>query len=93
MYMPGISEEQMVIPKNRLLTVISLIMLIEHKELGLDEIMKTTGMKFHEARSTMQNIVNIRLADVIPTNKGIPRFKIIDEQSAKKFVKLAGGSS
>ncbi|MHA2251934.1 MAG: hypothetical protein ACXAD7_16340 [Candidatus Kariarchaeaceae archaeon] len=88
--MPSISDEQAIIPKNRLLTAISLIMLLEHKELGLDEVITATGMNFNEAINAMQNIVNIRLAEVIPTNKGIPRFRLVDETGANQFLSIAG---
>ncbi len=91
--MPGISDDENVIPKERLLTVICLIMVLEHNELGLDEVIRATGMNFEEARNAMQNIVNIRLIEVIPTNKGIPSFKLIDEEGAQDFLKLTGAYS
>lgn len=88
--MPNLVNDSSTIPKNRLLTAIALIMIIEHKVLILDELMKATGMLFKEAIGVMQNLVNTRLVEVIPTTKNIPSFKLINETDARNFLELAG---
>ena len=88
--MPSLINDKSTIPRNRLLTGIALIMIMEHKILVLDELMKATGMSFKEAIGIMQNLVNTRLVEVIPTTKSIPSFKLINETDAKSFLELAG---
>lgn len=88
--MPSLINDKSTIPRNRLLTGIALIMIMEHKILVLDELMKATGMSFKEAIGIMQNLVNTRLVEVIPTTKSIPSFKLINERDAKSFLELAG---
>ena len=88
--MPSLVQNNESIPRERLLTVIALIMILEHKELGLDELMKATGMTFPEAISSKQNLVNTRLISVIPSNKKVPSFALIDEDEGYKFLELAG---
>ena len=88
--MPSLVDGKNTIPRNRLLTAIALIMIMEHKILVLDELMKATGMSFKESINIMQNLVNTRLVEVLPTTKSIPSFKLINEKDAKKFLELAG---
>lgn len=88
--MPSLIDGKNAIPRNRLLTAIALIMIMEHKTLVLDELMKATGMSFKQSINIMQNLVNTRLVEVLPTTKSIPSFKIINEEDAKKFLELAG---
>ncbi|MHA2032010.1 MAG: hypothetical protein ACW99A_02475 [Candidatus Kariarchaeaceae archaeon] len=88
--MPSLIDGKSSIPRNRLLTAIALIMIVEHKTLVLDELMKATGMSFKESIDIMQNLVNTRLVEVIPTKKSIPSFKLINEGEAQKFLELAG---
>ena len=88
--MPSLIDGKNAIPRNRLLTAIALIMIMEHKILVLDELMKATGMSFKQSINIMQNLVNTRLVEVLPTRKSIPSFKLINEGDAKNFLELAG---
>lgn len=78
------------IPKARLLTVIALVMIIEHKILSLDELIRATGMSFQEAIESMQNLVNTRLIEVIHSKSNIPSFKLINAEEATNFLELTG---
>lgn len=87
--MPNLLSETRRVPKDRIVTIICLIMIIEHQELSLEELIRTTGMTFNECRSATQNLVNVKLITVHPTNKGIPVFKLKDEEAAKEFIEFA----
>ena len=76
--------------KERLLTAICLIMMIEHHKLSLSDIIHATGMEFNDIRAAMQNLVNLRLLVVIPTQNGIPRFEIIDPKESKSYLEVLG---
>ena len=87
--MPDLISGTEKIPKDRLVTIICLIMIIEHLKLNLEEIIQATGMTFGECRSAMQNLVNVKLVSVHPTDRGIPYFKLIDEKAANEYYKFA----
>ncbi|MDH5400850.1 MAG: hypothetical protein OEZ01_08715 [Candidatus Heimdallarchaeota archaeon] len=89
--MPGLLEDNSKISsQDRLFTVICLIMLIEHKELGFEELIKITGLTFTDIRQSIQNLINLRLIEVIPNNLKVPKFKIINEQESKQFLETTG---
>ena len=88
--MPSLFDEHDQIPKERLLTVITLIMIIEHKRLGLDEIVKVTGMSISDSLQSMQNLVNLRLVKVEPDITSIPFFELIDELEARNYLENSG---
>ena len=89
-FMPSLFDEHDQIPKERLLTVITLIMIIEHKRLGLDEIVKVTGMSISDSLQSMQNLVNLRLVKVEPDITSIPFFELIDELEARNYLENSG---
>ena len=79
--------------KERLLTAICLIMMIEHQKLSLSDIIHATGMEFNDIRSAMQNLVNLRLLTVIPTQNGIPQFKMINIEESQSYLETLGVNS
>jgi len=91
--MPDLIKENQSYSKDRLLTAISLIMLIEHQELSLAEVIHATGMDFSDIRSALQNLVNLRLVQVIPTQNGIPRFQLLDLEEAQNYLEVLGVST
>jgi len=88
--MPDLINEDQSYSKDRLLTAICLIMLIEHENLRLSEVIQATGMEFNDIRAALQNLVNVRLVQVIPTQSGIPRFTIIDHEEAVAYLEVLG---
>ena len=88
--MPDLINENQSYSKDRLLTAICLIMLIEHNELSLSEVLHATGMEFNDIRAALQNLVNLRLVRVIPTSNSIPRFRMEDKLEAKKYLEVLG---
>ena len=65
-------------------------MLIEHKILSLSEVIHATGMEFNDIRAALQNLVNVRLVQVIPTANGIPKFELIDKEEAENYLEVLG---
>lgn len=88
--MPDLINENQSYSKDRLLTAICLIMLIEHKELSLSEVIHATGMDFGDIRAALQNLVNLRLIRVIPTNNSIPRFRLQEDEEAREYLEVLG---
>ncbi|MHA2502599.1 MAG: hypothetical protein ACXAE3_07010 [Candidatus Kariarchaeaceae archaeon] len=76
--------------KERLLTAICLIMMIEHKKLSLSDIIHATGMEFNDIRAAMQNLVNLRLISVLPTQSGIPQFQTLNLDDAREYLHVLG---
>ena len=60
--------------------------MIEDKRLGLDEIVKQTGMSIIDTLQSMQKLVNLRLVKVKPDITSIPFFELIDEKKARNYL-------
>lgn len=88
--MPGLINEDLTIPKERLYTSICLIMIIEYKSLDLEELIKMTGLGFEETRNAMQNLSRLQLISILPGHKSFPKFELIDEDEATRFLDLMG---
>jgi hypothetical protein len=88
--MPDLINEDEIVSKERLITTICLIMILEHEKLGLEELINATGMSFNEIRSAAQNLVNLRLVHVIPTAQNIPQFKLINANDAREYLHKMG---
>jgi hypothetical protein len=88
--MPGLISEDLAIPKERLHTSICLIMIIEYKSLDLEELIKMTGLGFEDTRSAMQNLSRLQLISILPGHKSFPKFELINEDEATRFLELMG---
>ena len=88
--MPGLINEDYTIPKERLYTSICLIMIIEYKSLDLEELIKMTGLGFEETRNAMQNLSRLQLISILPGHKSFPKFELINEDEAARFLELMG---
>ena len=88
--MPGLISEDLEIPKERLYTSICLIMIIEYKSLDLEELIKMTGLGFEETRNAMQNLSRLQLISILPGHKSFPKFELINEDEATRFLELMG---
>ncbi len=88
--MSSIIEKDGIIPKQRLFTVICLIMILEYETLDLEELIKVTGLSLDDILQATKNLVSLKLIKVYPTFKGVPKFNIINKNEAEKFIKMAG---
>ncbi|MCY3411437.1 MAG: hypothetical protein INQ03_07375 [Candidatus Heimdallarchaeota archaeon] len=88
--MVNLVDEGPIISKDRMLIAICLIMILEHKDIDLQELIHATGLKFDEVRSATQNLSMLKLIEIQPSFRNIPRFKIKNIEDAKKFLKLLG---
>lgn len=82
--------DENVISKERLLTAICLVMTLEHQNIELQELIKATGMSFESVRKVMHNLSMLKLVEIEPIFRGVPYFSIINQNEARKFLKLIG---
>ena len=82
--------DENVISKERLLTAICLVMTLEHQTIELQELIKATGMSFNEVRKAMHNLSMLKLVEIEPIFRGVPYFSIVNQNEARKFLKLIG---
>lgn len=75
------------ITKNRVKMSLCLIMIMEHKQVTLEALTKYTGFEFKDINKSCRELVRLRLIDITPTDT-LPFFTIIDQDGAKKFIKL-----
>ena len=79
-------QQPLGIPSYREPLVLSLIVLMIHKELKLSDIKNTTGSTFEQVRKATQAILNLRMAIIVNVQYGDPLFRIIDRHACKTFL-------
>ncbi|MHA2168958.1 MAG: hypothetical protein ACXAB7_03495 [Candidatus Kariarchaeaceae archaeon] len=79
-------QQPLGIPSYREPLVLSLIVLMIHKELRLSEIKITTGSTFEQVRQATQALLNLKMAIVADVLGGDPLFRIINQHACKTFL-------
>ncbi|MHA2250117.1 MAG: hypothetical protein ACXAD7_07135 [Candidatus Kariarchaeaceae archaeon] len=69
----------------RLYILVCLALIIEKKELTLDEIIKETSIKFPKVIRAMNALTKLRLVKSLVTSMDFPNFVLEDELEARKF--------
>ena len=79
------------ITKNRMKLSLCLIMILEHGQVYLDELVKFTGYSFPEVNKITKDLTRLQLVDIVLT-ESLPAFKIKDENEARGYLKLLEGT-
>jgi len=69
----------------RLYTLICLALIIEKKEITLNEIIEETTINFPKVIRAMNALVTLRLVKSLVTSTDFPNFVLEDELEARKF--------
>ncbi|MHA2091268.1 MAG: hypothetical protein ACW98K_10445 [Candidatus Kariarchaeaceae archaeon] len=79
-------QQPLGIPSYREPLVLSLIVLMIHKELRFSEIKITTGSTFEQVRQATQALLNLKMAIITDVLGGDPLFRIINQHACKTFL-------
>ncbi|MHA2249504.1 MAG: hypothetical protein ACXAD7_04030 [Candidatus Kariarchaeaceae archaeon] len=79
-------QQRLGIPSYREPVVLTLIVLMLHKELRLSEIKQTTGVSFERVRMAIQGLINLRIISVVNYFNSDPLFRITDYLAGKSFL-------
>lgn len=84
---PATHDKLKEITVNRMKLSLCLIMIIEHGDLTLDELIKLTGYEFKEINRITKDLVRLNLIEIRPSH-ALPLFKMIDAEESREYLKL-----